>query len=162
MEPGIAENLVAAALPLDDLGLAFAAEDMPGFSKNAVSSSAPTAPSASSSSDGAPAQPTDASSGMALYGPLPDEDLSHWLVSPSGYVRHVQGQRDIGRLNKFKTNITMACYMHAKCSIVRASSKYTKEYMLSWLVAGRPCSESASGAERRAEGDRHRGAFRNL
>lgn len=141
-----AEQLAADAVSIDE-GIAVI--------DGASSSVAPAAPAVQDEVPEAIAE--------SLWGPIPlDQDLSNWSVSNLGYIRHNHAQRDAGRVTFFSNSISQTCYMHSKCSVVRSKHRYSQEYMLRWLLLGEPCSATASAAERREAGDRHRQAFRNI
>lgn len=92
--------------------------------------------------------------------PVPaDYNLEHWNVSGLGYVKHVDCDRDTGRVQEYRGNMSCVCYLHSKCSMLRTARRYSKEYMLDWLVRAIPCREGATTDEKVAAGKAHKAAF---
>jgi len=89
----------------------------------------------------------------------PDTDPEHWQVTPMGYIRHQRASRDAGRLTFFRKNISLSCYMHAQCSVLRVAAMVPRERMVRWLISGRPCPAGATTADRLKEGTRHMATF---
>jgi hypothetical protein len=143
------EHLVAAAVPVGDL---------PGDAGTSASSAA--APAAPLAVPGGEVGGGSSSSAPFERGPPePDEDLSHWLVSPLGYIRHKDARQDAGRITYFKNNISCTCYHHSRCSVAKSANKYSQEYMLAWFVKAKQLPASATSAEKKAEGTNHKAAF---
>ena len=79
------------------------------------------------------AEPSAGSSGDALP-PLPppaagppimsvEEANEQYKKSDLGYVKHIYGTRDRGRITYWKTNIAGKCYLHSGCQVCKAQSK---------------------------------------
>lgn len=148
-EPLVARSEASAQVPPSVGALLDAAIDV------AMPAAPPAANSASSASGTA----------LAPGGPPSDDadDATMYTISGLGYVTHrIYEGKPIGRLTKFKTNISMSCYRHAGCSVVANGHRHSPDHMLRWLIAGVALPGDASSAERKAEAVRHKATFRKL
>jgi hypothetical protein len=74
--------------------------------------------------------------------------------TPLGYFN--LENRAVGRLTKFGRNLSMRCYMHARCSTVFIERRRpTDEQLISWLGSGEPSLPTDSRVEKDKKVDDH-------
>ena len=150
---GDIERLLEAAVQIDD---ADAGPTAAAAGDAASSTSGPSASSTASSVEPPPPPPPPEA-------PLDPDDLASYSISQLGHVCHRSNpDRPIGRLTRFKNNISMSCYRHSGCSVVVSAARHSDEHMLRWLVRGVALPATAPSELRRAEGARHKNALVKL
>lgn len=87
----------------------------------------------------------------AAAGSSSDVDLTKWNVGVLGYVRHVDGDRDIGRVQSFKngSNWSATCYQHSKCRLLKSHRQTDRDHCLKWLINA-PVGSKGSAATHKA------------
>lgn len=147
------ERLLEAAVQIDD----DVAPTSAAVGDAASSTSGPSSSSTSSSAEPPPPPPPPPDA------PLDPDDLANYSISELGHVCHRSNpDRPIGRLTRFRNNISMSCYRHSGCSVVVNAARHSDEHMIRWLVRGVALPATAASALRRAEGARHKNALVRL
>lgn len=90
-------------------------------------------------------------------------------ISPLGYVRceNLKPEGTLGHIGFFgknKTKLYATCHLHSKCSVMCGSvlRKRTREDLAAWLMQGEILPDGVDTAARKAAGERHMQAWKDM